>query len=110
MTRPLRILTWPIHGKYLYNLAHTPHEFYLPVKQGQSEGYGGRLSGFSWPDNVFDVPQTIVVAKGNLAALAVVNRMIDETRSSGFLKAAMDQSGIVGIDVAPSGYGYGRAE
>ena len=56
MTRPLRILTWPIHGKYLYNLAHTPHEFYLPVKQGQSEGYGGRLSGFSWPDNVFDVP------------------------------------------------------
>jgi polar amino acid transport system substrate-binding protein len=62
------------------------------------------------PDNVFDVPQTIVVAKGNLAALAVVNRMIDETRSSGFLKAAMDQSGIVGIDVAPSGYGYGRAE
>jgi polar amino acid transport system substrate-binding protein len=62
------------------------------------------------PDNVFDVPQTIVVAKGNAAALAFVNRMIDETRASGFLKEAFEKSRIVGIDVAPAGYGYGRAE
>ena len=62
------------------------------------------------PDNIFDVPQTIVVAKGNAAALAAVNRLIDETRASGFLKRAIEASGIVGIETAPSGYGYGQAE
>jgi polar amino acid transport system substrate-binding protein len=62
------------------------------------------------PDNVFDVPQTIIVAKGNTTGLATVNRLIDDVRQSGFLKSALEKSGIVGIDVAPAGYGYGRAE
>lgn len=62
------------------------------------------------PDNVFDVPQTIIVAKGNAKGLAAVNLLIDDVRQSGFLKSALEKSGIVGIDVAPSGYGYGRAE
>ena len=56
MTQPLHVLTWHIHGNYLYYLAHTPHEFYLPVKEGRPEGYGGRLPGFPWPANVHDVP------------------------------------------------------
>lgn len=30
--RPLRVLTWHIHGSYLYYLSQTPVEFYLPVK------------------------------------------------------------------------------
>jgi glycosyltransferase involved in cell wall biosynthesis len=54
--RPLRILTWHIHGSYLYYLTQSHHEFYLPVKPGRPEGYGGRLSGFFWSDNVYDVP------------------------------------------------------
>lgn len=62
------------------------------------------------PDNIFDVPQTIVVGKGNMKGLATVNALIDDMRQSGFLKAALERSGIVGIDVAPSGYGYGKAE
>lgn len=62
------------------------------------------------PDNVFDVPQTIVVVKGNAAGLAFVNRVIDDVRQSGFLKSSLERSGIVGIDVAPAGYGYGKAE
>lgn len=62
------------------------------------------------PDNIFDVPQTIVVGKGNTKGLAAVNALIDDVRQSGFLKAALDKSGIAGIDVAPSGYGYGKAE
>ena len=53
---PLRILTWHIHGSYLYYLTQTPHEFYLPVKPGKPEGYGGRLDGFPWGDNVHDIP------------------------------------------------------
>lgn len=54
--RPLRILTWHVHGSYLYYLTQACHEFYLPVKPGRPEGYGGRLGGFSWSDNVRDVP------------------------------------------------------
>ena len=53
--RPLRILTWHIHGSYLYYLVQSRHEFYLPVKPGKPPGYGGRLSGFPWPNNVHDV-------------------------------------------------------
>lgn len=54
--RPLRILTWHVHGSYLYYLVQTPHEFYLPVKPGRPEGYGGRAGSFPWPDHVHDVP------------------------------------------------------
>lgn len=53
--RPLNILTWHVHGNYLYYLSHVPHRIYLPVKKGRPEGYGGRLSGLPWPSNVIDV-------------------------------------------------------
>lgn len=53
--RTLRILTWHIHGNYLYYLTRTPHEFYLPVGRGE-HGYRGRAPGFPWPHNVHDVP------------------------------------------------------
>ena len=62
------------------------------------------------PDNILDVPQTIVVRKGRTAALATVNAFIDDVRQSGFLKASMEKSGVIGIDVAPAGYGYGKVE
>lgn len=54
--RPMRILTWHVHGSYLYYLVQSPHEFYLPVKPGLPEGYGGRSGSFPWPENVYDVP------------------------------------------------------
>jgi glycosyltransferase involved in cell wall biosynthesis len=54
--RPLRILTWHVHGSYLYYLTQTPCEFYLPVKQGRPEGYGGRSGSLPWGSNVHDVP------------------------------------------------------
>ncbi len=54
--RRLKILTWHVHGNYLYYLAQAPHEFYLPVKPGRPEGYGGRSGGLPWPDNLHDVP------------------------------------------------------
>jgi glycosyltransferase involved in cell wall biosynthesis len=60
MNRPLRILTWHVHGNYLYYLSHVPHEFYLPVKPDHPEGYGGRLPGFAWPDNLHDIPAEAV--------------------------------------------------
>ncbi|HET8721784.1 MAG TPA: glycosyltransferase family 9 protein [Nitrospira sp.] len=53
--RPLRLLTWHIHGNYLYYLTHTPHEWYLPVGINRP-GYSGRAPGFPWPEHVHDVP------------------------------------------------------
>lgn len=51
----LRILTWHVHGSYLYYLTQAPHQFYLPVKPGKPEGYGGKLPGFPWGNNVHEI-------------------------------------------------------
>lgn len=56
----LRILTWHVHGSYLYYLTQAPHDFYLPTKPDKPEGYGGRLPGFDWGDNVHDIPAAAV--------------------------------------------------
>ena len=53
--RPLRILTWHVHGSYLYYLTQSGHEFYLPVTAERGEGYGGRTPSFEWPDNVHEI-------------------------------------------------------
>lgn len=54
--RPLRVLTWHVHGNYLYYLTQTPHEFFVPVKPGRPAGYGGRAGSFPWPDNLHEIP------------------------------------------------------
>ncbi len=38
--RRLRVLTWHVHGSYLYYLTQAPHDFYLPVKPGRPERPG----------------------------------------------------------------------
>ena len=53
--RRLRILTWHVHGNYLWYLSRVPHDIYLPVKPGRPPGYGGRGATFPWPDNVHEV-------------------------------------------------------
>jgi len=54
--RPLRILTWHVHGNYLYYLSQSAHELFVPVKPGRPEGYSGRAGSLSWPDNLHEVP------------------------------------------------------
>ena len=56
LSRPLRIFTWHIHGSYLYYLSQTPVEFYLPVKEGKQEGYGGKSGSIPWGENVWEIP------------------------------------------------------
>jgi hypothetical protein len=53
--RPLRILTWHVHGNYLLYLSQADVEFYLPVAPGRP-GYGGRGDTFPFPERVRDVP------------------------------------------------------
>src|SRR5215471_6581065 len=55
------------------------------------------------PDDLFNVPQNIVVPKDRPAALAEVNALIDEVRMSGFLQSAIERSGAIGVAVAPAG-------
>src|SRR5262249_62120151 len=42
------------------------------------------------PDDLFNVPQNIVVPKDRPTALAEVNALIDEVRMSGFLQSAIE--------------------
>ena len=53
----LRILTWHVHGSYLYYLAHVGHDIVVPVRPGRPPGYSGCPPGpFPWPANVREVP------------------------------------------------------
>lgn len=51
----LNILVWHIHGSYLNALARVEHNWFLPVKSGRPEGYGGRGPTFDLPDYVREV-------------------------------------------------------
>ena len=53
--RRLKILIWHIHGSYLNTLSRLEHDWYLPVKTGRPEGYGGRGPTFDLPDYVREV-------------------------------------------------------
>jgi hypothetical protein len=54
--RPYRILTWHVHGNYLYYLSHVPHEWYLLCKPDRPPGYTGRSGTLPWGANVQDCP------------------------------------------------------
>lgn len=53
------------------------------------------------PDNFYGVPQTIAIAIDKPELLAALDKTIDELRGSGFLKTAIESSGVDGIIVAP---------
>ncbi|WYX22318.1 glycosyltransferase family 9 protein [Achromobacter xylosoxidans] len=46
--RRLRILTWHVHGNYLYALGQVPHDFVIPVLPGNPAGYGALGSRIPW--------------------------------------------------------------
>ena len=56
MQRPLRILTWHVHGNYLYYLTQVPHVFYLVTDQTRSTHHSGRSGTLPWGDNVHEAP------------------------------------------------------
>ena len=59
MVRParnLRILTWHVHGNYLYYLSHIPHELWLVTDAQRSPHHSGRSGTLPWHANVHEVP------------------------------------------------------
>jgi Glycosyl transferases group 1 len=51
----IRVLTWHVHGNYLYYLSQAGVEIYLPVAPGRP-GCGGRGRSFPFGPNVHEVP------------------------------------------------------
>jgi hypothetical protein len=49
------VLTWHVHGNYLWYLTRAPHDFYVPVKAGRPHPYGGRSGSFPWSDNLHEI-------------------------------------------------------
>jgi glycosyltransferase involved in cell wall biosynthesis len=52
----LRILTWHVHGNYLWYLTQVPHEFYLVTDAERSPHHTGRSGTLPWGDNVHEAP------------------------------------------------------
>ena len=55
-TRSLRVLTWHVHGNYLYYLSHIPHELWLVTDAQRSPHHSGRSGTLPWHANVHEVP------------------------------------------------------
>jgi polar amino acid transport system substrate-binding protein len=60
----------------------------------------GRLRAL--PDSFLNVDQCLVVAKGNVAALEVIEQLVGEMRASGFIKQSIERAKLLGVDVAPA--------
>jgi polar amino acid transport system substrate-binding protein len=64
--------------------------------------HAARHAGFRLlPDNFYGVEQAVIVAKGNAALLDAVNGAIDDAKRGGLIVRAVEQAGLVGVDVAP---------
>jgi polar amino acid transport system substrate-binding protein len=61
-----------------------------------------RVSGLRMlPDNFYGVEQAVSVRKGNKPLMDVVEKLLDEARSSGLIAGAIARAGLAGVDVAP---------
>jgi glycosyltransferase involved in cell wall biosynthesis len=56
MRKRLRILTWHVHGNYLYYLTQVPHEFWLVTDAARSVHHTGRSGTLPWGENVREAP------------------------------------------------------
>jgi glycosyltransferase involved in cell wall biosynthesis len=54
MARRLRILTWHVHGNYLYYLTRVPHDWYLVTDDARTQGHSGRSGTLPWGENVHE--------------------------------------------------------
>ena len=83
------------------------------LTSGEVDAYGGNRQRMTeavaktpglrlLADSFYGVEQAIIVPKGDAARLAIVNRFIDEARTSGLTAAAIARAGLIGVDVAPA--------
>ena len=54
------------------------------------------------PDSFLEVEQSFVVEKGQSAKADVINRFVEDVRTSGFIKASIEAAKLSGVDVVPA--------
>jgi len=55
-----KVLTWHVHGSYLYYLSQGEYDIYIPVRDEKTEGYFGRGETFPFGANVIEIPASEV--------------------------------------------------
>jgi polar amino acid transport system substrate-binding protein len=55
------------------------------------------------PDSFMEVEQSFVVEKGERAKLQAIQNFVDQVRTSGFIKSAIERAKLVGVDVPSAG-------
>ena len=53
--RRLRILTWHVHGNYLYYLSQAPHDFFIVTSSAPAATRPGLTGSLPWGDNLHEV-------------------------------------------------------
>ena len=56
MARP-RVLTWHVHGSYLWYLSFCDVDWYLPVRPGRPSPWNGLVGARPWPPTMHEVPE-----------------------------------------------------
>ena len=95
-----------------YSTAQLP-EALGGIERGEIEAYGANRTRLLealdqrpglrlLEDNFLSVQQAVIVARGNAALLAAINRVIVSARESGLIAAAIQRAGLRGVDPAPA--------
>lgn len=54
----MKVLTWHVHGNYLYYLTQAPHDFYVVTRPGYPAGYAGIGGHLPWGPNVHEIEES----------------------------------------------------
>lgn len=76
----LQVLTWHVHGNYLYYLSQAAHDFHLVTLPGHPPGHGGRVGTLPWGPNVHEVAAEEVAQRRFDCVLYQSRRHWDEDR------------------------------
>ena len=87
MNRKLRVLTWHVHGNYLWYLSHVPHELWLVT-----DAQGSKVLAAA--STVQATVKSDLKYTGNVDAAKAVGRAIAEkAKAAGVTKVAFDRAG-----------------
>jgi hypothetical protein len=85
--RRLRILTWHVHGNYLFSLSHVPHDFVVPVAADRRPGYTPLGHKIPWGSNITEV-RVEDLAGERFDCIIYQSRTTYETDAPGLLTAS----------------------
>ncbi len=77
----LQVLTWHVHGNYLYYLSQAAHDFHLVTLPGHPPGHAGRVGTLPWGANVHEVAAEDVAGRRFDCVVYQSRRHWDEDRT-----------------------------